>query len=512
MTDLRFDWYPLLSSSLIDERLELLVVETLKDYKSGAGIKPKANYETSYRVIGKHLISALYCAHHAKERISLPMRPSAYGMSKLDRIQYSFRDTSKVRETLINLGWLSIEEEGTHGKYTLFAASGDLSRSFDNWGLRWMLPELLPEKSCVLLRDVKRDTEGKPIRSGRKKQTTKIDLEVPESPLVAQHRSNLTYINNKLRQHCISLDLSNEHLMQLQKEMSQAKPSDTQGAYSSIQLQNVQLTRIFSRGSMELGGRFYRGWWQSIPSKHRPHIRIDGKKTIEVDYSGMCLRILYALAGQEMNLEDDPYDIGLEHWEGRGDKRRSNIKKIINALINDEDDVFVIPKKALKLLEVTEEQFNSLLTKKHPLIAEQLNSGVGLKAQYIDSQIAEAVMLELMKEDIVVLPVHDSFIVPAGYQSALEASMNYHFNQITGSSSIVEAELVKTDEHFGMSSDELLELQNQEGESVGIANGAGTWEAVVGNQQRIMSKYLPSWELWLASDYPRANSSLTETT
>ena len=174
------------------------------------------------------------------------MRSSAYGMGKLGRIQYSFRDTSKVREALVNLGWLSVEEEGTQGRYTLVAASGDLARSFKEWGLRWMLPELLPEQACVRLRDVKRDTEGKPIRSGRKKETTKVELEVPESPLVAQHRSNLTYINNKLRQHCISLDLSHEHLMQLQKEMSQAKPNDTQGAYSSIQLQNLQLTRIFS--------------------------------------------------------------------------------------------------------------------------------------------------------------------------------------------------------------------------------------------------------------------------
>ena len=513
MNDLRFDWHPSLSSPLIDERLDLLVQTALKDYRSGSGIQSRATYEASYRTIGKHLISALYCAYHANERVSLPLRSSAYGMGKLGRIHYSFRDTTKVREALVNLGWLSVEEEGKQGKYTLVAASGDLARSFEEWGLRWMLSELLPEQDCISLRDVKRDTEGKPMRSGRKKQTTKVDLEVPaESPLVAQHRSNLTYINNKLRQHCISLDLSNEHLLQLQKEMSQVDPRDTQGAYGSIQLQNVQLTRIFSRGSMELGGRFYRGWWQSIPSQHRPHIRIDGKKTIEVDYSGMCLRILYALAKQEMSLEDDPYDIGLDNWEGRGDKRRSNIKKIINALINDEDGVYVIPKKALKLLNVTEEQFNSLLTKKHPLIAEQLNSGVGLKAQYIDSQIAEAVMLELMEEDIVVLPVHDSFIVPAGYQSALEASMNYHFNQITGSSSIVEAELVKTDEHFGMPSDELLELQNQEGESVGIANGTETWEAVIGNQQRIMSKYLGSWEHWLASGGPRAISSLTETT
>ncbi len=200
------------------------------------------------------------------------------------------------------------------------------------------------------------------------------------------------------------------------------------------------------------------------------------------------------------------------NWVGRNDNRRSHIKKIINALINDEDGVYVIPKKALKLLNVTEEQFKSLLTEKHPLIAKQLNSGVGLKAQYIDSQIAEAVMLELMKEDVIVLPVHDSFIVPAGYQSALEASMNYHFNQLTGSRSIVEAELVKTDEHFGMSSDEVLQLQNQGGESVDVTNGTETWEAAIGYQQRIMSKYLASWEQWLASGGSRATSSLTKTT
>ena len=141
----------------------------------------------------------------------------------------------------------------------------------------------------------------------KKKKTTKIDLEVPESELTDQHRTNLSYINNKLRQHCISLDLNNEHLLQLQKEMAQKKKEGVEDSYRSLHFQRVQLTRIFSRGSMGLGGRFYRGWWQSLPSKHRPHIRIDGKKTIEVDYSGMSLRIIYALAGQRFDASADPY-------------------------------------------------------------------------------------------------------------------------------------------------------------------------------------------------------------
>ena len=363
-----------------------------------------------------------------------------------------------------------------------------------------LLPDLQLDSDCLALRDVKRDSEGKPVRSGRKKKTTKVDLEVPESSLVAQYRSNLTYINNKLRQHCISLDVSNEHLLQLQKEMSKKKTGDTQDTYRSLHLQRVQLTRIFSRGSMELGGRFYRGWWQALPSKHRPHIRIDGKKTVEVDYSGMSLRIIYALAGQEMDPVTDPYDIGLKDWLGRDDNRRNSIKKIINALINDEDGVFVIPKKDLKLLRVTEDEFRLLLAEKHPLIERELSSGIGLKTQYIDSQIAEAVMLELLEQDVVVLPVHDSFIVPAGYQSALEASMKHHFNLLTGSTAIVEAEVVKTDDHYGMKAEEVLQLQATEDESVGVVAGVETWKLVVGGHQRVTTKYLTSWEQWWASD------------
>jgi hypothetical protein len=510
MKDLRFDWHPSLSSPQIDERLDVLVSEALKDYQSGSGIKPKATYEASYRVIGRHLLSALYCAHHAGERVSLPRRDAAYGAGKLGRVQYPARGARKVREALLSLGWMSIEEEGSKGKYTIAAASGDLAQAFDEWGLRWMLPELLPETTCVILRDVKRDTEGKPQRLGRKKKTTKVDLEVPESSLVAQHRSNLTYINDKLRQHCISLDLSNEHLLQLQKEMTENTDGGTQDTYRSLYLQRVQLTRIFSRGSMELGGRFYRGWWQSIPSKHRPHIRIDGKKTVEVDYSGMSLRIIYALAGHDMDPEVDPYDVGLKDWSGRSDNRRSSIKKIINALINDEDGVYVVPQKTLKLLKVTEDEFNLLLAKKHPLIAKELNSGVGLKTQYIDSQIAEAVMLELLKEDVVVLPVHDSFIITAGYQLALEASMKHHFNQLTGSTTSVDAEIVKLDDHFGMPKDEVLNLADDE--SLGFISGDESWKAVVDNQKKITTNYLSSWEHWKATRADPFVSSLRETT
>ena len=496
MNDLRFDWYPSLSSPQLEERLGVLLEELLRNYKSGQGVPSRHTYEESYRAIGTNLLSALYAAHHAKEAVSVPKRSGSYKKNTLRKVNHSYRYTREVYGKLESLGWIKVSQVAKDGSYTRIIAAGDLARAFDEWGLIWMLPELLPEKDCVLLRDVKRDKEGKPIRTGKTKKTTKIDLEVPETELTDQHRTNLSYINDKLRQHCISLSLSNEHLLQLQKEMATKKNDSADETYRSLHFQRVQLTRIFSRGSMKLGGRFYRGWWQSLPSTHRPHIRIDGKKTVEVDYSGISLRIIYALAGQAFDANADPYDIGLPQWAGPSDSRRKSVKKIINALINDEDDVYSIPKKDLKLLKVTDDEFRSLLAKKHPLIEKELRSGIGLKTQYIDSQLAEAVMLDLWEADIVVLPVHDSFIVTAGFQMALVSSMQHHFNLLTGSDITVETEMVKLDEHFGLSKDELLDLEAAAERSFSMLYVKETWDALLNNEKKITTKYLISWEKW----------------
>jgi hypothetical protein len=91
-------------------------------------------------------------------------------------------------------------------------------------------------------------------------------------------------------------------------------------------LSRIQLDRIFSRGSMGKGGRFYGGWWHSLPSDFRPHITIDGMKTCEVDFSSMSLRIIYAERGIQVPVGDDLYDIGLPDWQGSSDPRRKAIK------------------------------------------------------------------------------------------------------------------------------------------------------------------------------------------
>ena len=63
-----------------------------------------------------------------------------------------------------------------------------------------------------------------------------------------------------------------------------------------------------------------------------------------------------------------------------------------------------------------------------------------------------------------------------------------------------------------MTNDNLLRSQATEDESGGVVAGIDTWQVVVDSLQRITTKYLASWEHWLASSGSTSVSSLRETT
>jgi len=351
---------------------------------------------------------------------------------------------------------------------------------------------LQPRDELIVLRDIKRDKDGKPIRSGKRRKKKKYPCAVPETSEVDLWRDNLEYINSELTKHCISLDLSNINLDALKKELA-TKRGD-QETYRRLYLHRVQLTRIFSRGSLSKGGRFYRGWWQSIPEIHRPHIRIDGKKVIEIDYSGISLRIISAQCGVNLPAEVDPYDIGLPNWQGSNDKRRKPLKKIINALINDEDGDYKLA-NTKDFYGVTPRELRKLFQQTHPVVYERLADGIGLESQFVDSQIAESVMLKMFKDGIVCLPIHDSFLVPSGYHQILSSVMKDTFKEITGADISVDLDIVRTDQHFGMTKEEILEQQQSDPE-VGISGGQESWETLVQHQQKLTTQFIQSWRVW----------------
>lgn len=73
-------------------------------------------------------------------------------------------------------------------------------------------------------------------------------------------------------------------------------------------------------------------------------------------------------------------------------------------------------------------QLYQLVINKHPLIAQTV--GKGLHYQFLDSQLAESVMLKLLKQKIVCLPIHDSFVVQTQYVDALNNAMSQAYQEL----------------------------------------------------------------------------------
>ena len=234
-----------------------------------------------------------------------------------------------------------------------------------------------------------------------------------------QMRDNLDIINGCLKRHWSDLYLSDAHWEELQRSLVSNKKYD----YAPIRLQRQTIRRIFNSISFDIGGRFYGGWWQNIPSAYRGLITIDGKRTAEFDYGRLHPTILYAKKG--LTLSEDAYDIGL----GKGDEHRDVIKQLFNAMVQMNEPQDSPPKVKFSQTGKTWKQLRSLILEKHEPIKDKFFCGMGNKLQFEDSQLAEKVMLHFAKQDIPVLPVHDSFIIIRGLWAELFGVMKDEFEK-----------------------------------------------------------------------------------
>jgi hypothetical protein len=66
------------------------------------------------------------------------------------------------------------------------------------------------------------------------------------------------------------------------------------------------------------------------------------------------------------------------------------------------------------------------------LIADQIASDAGIRLMRQDSDIAEIIISQFTEEDIPVLTIHDSFIVPWGQEDKLRERMYAAFEKVTG--------------------------------------------------------------------------------
>ena len=495
-TGLRFDWCASINEDFI-LTLSKRVITQLQRYQSTRGISTLESQERAERQtnIAIKLLSALYSGHTiiSSDRnprpISFPRDSSVYKQdsSCIEQVPYSYRNVCTVYKALISMDWIKVAK-GTQGTaYSRIYAHGELADIFTRVGLRWLRQTPHPPESLICLRDrVKPSNAERSFK--QRKNYHKVTLETPDTADVHKMASNLFRYNQFLSEHCIAFDLPDHALYEIAKAMADDNADDKYKP-KYLDFSRIQLRRIFSRGDMTKGGRFYGGWWQGVPSKEksfRSHITINGERTCEVDYSSVCLRIVYSLKGITIDPEEDLYDIGLPGWSGAKDSRRQPVKTYINAIMNDEDGNYRLSKSSLAILEMTHDQLHELVLRRHKPIREELIAGIGLTTQFIDSRIAEDIMLTMVDLGVLVLPIHDSFIVKAKHQRLLENTMLESFKTITGHPGSVDSTSPRLPEHFGLSDEEYSRLP-------GYLKDLGGNLSRTHTNTSIMGLFLKSW-------------------
>ena len=189
----------------------------------------------------------------------------------------------------------------------------------------------------------------------------------------------------------------------------------------------------------------YGGWWINAPKALRPRITINGKQTVELDFSGCAVRMLYHERGLECS--DDPYHLELiaeyEQEIGKPGHFRQGIKALTQALLNNQTKAqpwrIPVPDRISFRPQFNRKQIWQMIQEKHAPIAGSFGTGPGLRLQRRDSDLALTIITELMKKNIVALPVHDSFLTNYDNANVLKEEMNRAYKDMFNFSPIVKS-------------------------------------------------------------------------
>lgn len=261
----------------------------------------------------------------------------------------------------------------------------------------------------------------------RLKDSKKCLIEYGDNAFATGARDRLRLINDMLESQWADLALSDE---QLAFELKRIEGTREDEASQPFDFAARTVYRVFNNDDWEQGGRFYGAWWISCPSRLRPYILIDGKRTVEVDYSGLHAAMLYAQ--EAAAIPNDPYERCLTR---AGDKtERQLVKRTFNALLNANSvhGISEIEGYAADLTGRRWDEFKQFVVSRYPEFERHFGSGVGLCLQRKDSDLAEAVMLKFAAMGYACLPVHDSFIVHHGLQDDLTNAMQEAFEMAFG--------------------------------------------------------------------------------
>ena len=218
---------------------------------------------------------------------------------------------------------------------------------------------------------------------------------------------------------------------------------------------NKFVRRVFYRANWNLGGRFHGGWWQNINSDLRKQIYINDRSTVEQDYSGLHVNLLYGLKGIQPPLEDH-YEVEHLLLDFSTKEQRKIVKGVVLNAINANNTKSAYAafrqqqetgsrEKSLK-----DKQLEALLKafkRKHPKIQESLCSDKGVELMHMDGRITAKVIKHFTNKNIPILSIHDSYITQNQHTGELRKVMNKVVEEeLNGFKINIDQELIGSDQ------------------------------------------------------------------
>ena len=359
----------------------------------------------------------------------------------------TYRMTMNAFDGLQLLNLIVVTKDGYYDRTKM---QGGLTRYRAREELLEMLNEI-PEHPAI---HIKPDLDAETILLRNEVDGRKVLVDYEEDAFTEKARNNLRTINQCFTKHWVDLRILNEEFLTLQERLF----DDTEK--QPIDLTKRTLVRIFTNNSFEEGGRFYRGWWQNVPSEYRPYITIDSKPTIEHDYSQLNPNMIYSVYNKELGTED-------AYSRVAGPDHRDVVKEAFNAMfqattpLDRKPDGIELDAIGMSWKELKEE-----ILKAHKPIKDLFFKGLGNKLQFEDSCIAESVMLQFAHSDAPALPIHDSFVMHHGYgeKGGLEEAMRRAYFERFNSSLSEKRDLVEKVTHDKIRlDDEKKPINNDDG-------------------------------------------------
>jgi hypothetical protein len=215
-------------------------------------------------------------------------------------------------------------------------------------------------------------------------------------------------------------------------------------------LGNVWLTRIFGEEENSCG-RFFQKYgtsYQNIPREDRSRMLLNNQETIEVDFSGMHINLLYHRQGLN-NPHKDSYNPILEALALPSTMRKV-IKQCVLVLINaptyksyicsfNKDAEGRKMVKDLKEYGVSLKDVLEAVKTIHSGIASYLHSNASLSLMFEESEIMQSILLSLHKMEVFGLPLHDAVICQKKDVHTVANVMQEEYKMATGFMIPVEA-------------------------------------------------------------------------